>query len=148
MPSRRSKSRGRRPQRAQGFLEHRDQCQFVARFRLQFPGLERLLFAVPNGGKRSKAEAARLKAEGVQPGIPDMMLAVPMRGVPGLFIEMKRSDGGGRVSKDQREVIELLREQGYQVNVCHGADEAWTVVTLYLAGYGEKEDPEAMDLLG
>lgn len=36
-----------------------------------------LLFHVPNGGKRSKVEAARFKAMGVQAGVPDLFLPVP-----------------------------------------------------------------------
>lgn len=40
------------------------QRQCVAWFRLQYPKLARLLFAVPNGGGRSKVEAGIMKAEG------------------------------------------------------------------------------------
>lgn len=35
-----------------------------------------LLHAIPNGGKWSKSEAARMKAAGVKPGVPDMFLPV------------------------------------------------------------------------
>ena len=63
------------------------------------------LFAVPNGGLRSKTEAARLKAAGVKAGVPDIMLAVARCGFHGLFIEMKV--GKNKTSAAQDEWIRL-----------------------------------------
>lgn len=47
------------------------------------------LFAVPNGGSRNKAEAARLKAEGVLSGVADLILLKPNRRYGALLIELK-----------------------------------------------------------
>ena len=138
MAARRRKTSAAKPRRRGGYLEHREQVQFVAWFRLTYPDLARLLYAIPNGVATSKANGARLKAEGVTAGIPDLCLAVPRNGHHGLYIEMKRSDGLGRVSKSQHELIDLLRRQGYQVSVCHGADEARSVATLYLGQNAEE----------
>lgn len=44
--------------------EHKIQCACVKWFAYAHPELKGLLFAVPNGGARSKATAGRLKAEG------------------------------------------------------------------------------------
>lgn len=41
----------------------------VGWFRLQYPAVGKLLFAVPNGGARSRTEAAIMKAEGVTAGV-------------------------------------------------------------------------------
>lgn len=38
-----------------------------------FPETRYLLFAVPNGGKRTKIEAMQFKASGLVPGIPDLI---------------------------------------------------------------------------
>ena len=38
-----------------------------------------LMFHIPNGGKRSKAEAGRFRAEGVKSGVPDICLPVARR---------------------------------------------------------------------
>ena len=46
-------------------------------FRLAYPKLARLLFAVPNGGKRGIREAAIMKAEGVVAGVADLLLLIP-----------------------------------------------------------------------
>lgn len=52
-----------------------------------------LMFAVPNGGDRHPAVAAKLKAEGVKAGVPDIFLPVPRNGYHGLFIELKELKG-------------------------------------------------------
>ena len=90
-----------------------------------------LLFHIPNGGGRSKAEAGRLKAEGVKAGVPDLFLPVSRDGYHGLFIELKRQ-AGGRVSDEQKEWIQELRDQGYRVEVCKGWEAAAGVLKNYL----------------
>lgn len=91
----------------------------------------RTMFHVPNGGSRNKIEAAKFKAQGVKPGVPDVVLPVPSDGYHGLFIEMKRRSGG-RVSEDQAAWIEILRKYGYKAEVCKGFDEAVKLVEEYL----------------
>lgn len=86
-------------------------------YRSRYPAA--LLFAVPNGGARSAITGARLKAEGVLPGVPDVFLAYPAGGLHGLFIEMKRARGG-QTSAAQKIVGALLSHAGYGVAVCHG----------------------------
>ena len=98
----------------------------------QYPELE-LLFHIPNGGRRSKSEAARFKSEGVKPGVPDLFLPVARGKWHGLFIEMKRMKGG-RVQEVQRKWIEKLRSQGYYATVCHGWQEASEALQRYLEG--------------
>ena len=58
----------------------------------RWPELQ-LLFHVPNGGARGKAEAARMKRQGVKAGVPDLMLPVARGGYHGLFLEMKAALG-------------------------------------------------------
>lgn len=48
-----------------------------------------LMYHIPNGGPRSKATAARLKAAGVKAGMPDICLPVPRNGYGALYIELK-----------------------------------------------------------
>ncbi len=52
--------------------------------------LLRLLYAIPNGGKRDIVTATRLKATGTKRGFPDIGFPVARHGCHGLFIEMKR----------------------------------------------------------
>jgi hypothetical protein len=90
------------------------------------------LFSIPNGGKRNKIVAAKLKREGVKAGIPDLMLPYARGGWHGLFIEMKRIKGGS-VSKIQGERIAFLRGQNYQVKICKGAAEAIEAIKVYMS---------------
>lgn len=89
------------------------------------------MFAVPNGGFRHKITAAKLKAEGVKSGIPDIMLAWPNHRFHGLFIEMKRLVGG-RISDEQKNWSERLRVAGYAVHTCKGFEEAKNTIEKYL----------------
>ena len=89
-----------------------------------------LLHHIPNGGSRNKIEAARLKAQGVKAGVPDLFLPVPMHDTPGLYIEMKF--GKNTTSKQQEWWIEQLQKHGYAVHVCWGADEAIAIIAAYM----------------
>lgn len=90
------------------------------------------LYAIPNGGGRSKAEAGRLRAEGVNAGTPDLCLPfVAGDGTPALYIEMKAP--GGRVSAAQSRRIGVLRTLGYRVVVCVGYREGRDAILDYLA---------------
>ena len=90
-----------------------------------------LLHHIPNGGYRIPAEAKRLQAMGVRAGVPDLCLPVPRGCYHGLYIEMKRTDGG-RVRPDQRGWLDALREQGFRAEVCHGFDEARICIEEYM----------------
>lgn len=77
---------------------------------------QKLLFAVPNGGHRHISEAKRLKAEGVRPGVADLMLSIPGKNNHGLYIEMKTSKG--KMSDEQKEFARAVIKQGYRYVVC------------------------------
>ena len=91
-----------------------------------------LAFAIPNGGKRDPKEAARLKREGVLAGIPDVMVAEPVGGYHGLFIEMKRAEGGSTSPKQKQRIAEL-QQRGYYCVVCHGVEEGYAAFLSYMA---------------
>jgi hypothetical protein len=79
-------------------------------------------FAVPNGGHRDKATAARLKAEGVQRGVPDLLVFLPDGRT--LALEMKARESG-RLSTEQQQWLEYLAGRpGWTTAVVHGAKEA------------------------
>jgi len=95
-----------------------------------------LLYHIPNGGSRHRAEAARLKAQGVQAGVPDLCLPVARGGCHGLYIELKRIQGG-KISPEQTAWMEALKAQGYMVAVCQGWEMASEIIMRYLR---EKEN--------
>lgn len=89
-----------------------------------------LLYAVPNGGHRHKAVAARMKAEGVKSGVPDICLPVARGGYHGLYIELKTVRG--QVSNAQRQWLRRLQAQGYRVAICRGWEAARKFIEDYL----------------
>lgn len=95
----------------------------------KYPALQ-WLHHIPNGGQRSKATAARLKAAGVKSGVPDLCLPYPCGGYHGLYIELKV--GKNKPTANQNAWLDYLDGAGYCVRVCWGADEAIGEITKYL----------------
>lgn len=90
----------------------------------------RWMFHIPNGGKRSKVEAARFKAAGVKAGVPDICLPVPRGGYHGLYIELKASCN--RATARQNEWLDYLCGAGYRTQICHGFEETVECIKKYL----------------
>ena len=110
--------------------EHRLQCACVNWFRLQYPDHASALFAVPNGGRRDRVSGAKLKAEGVLPGVSDLILLLPRGRHHGLLIEMKTERG--KQSQAQRDWQRDMVHRGYKYMVIRSIDEFIDMVTDYL----------------
>lgn len=131
------------PRRRPRHLESHEQRLFVQRFRLDPRTRDLPACAVPNGGLRSPREAAIMKAEGVEPGVPDWLLFAPQRILPnavsilgayGLALEFKSPTGKGRVTDHQKRWHALLRNSGWRVEIVTSAADAWRIVLDHL-GY-------------
>ncbi len=96
--------------------EHEEQRELVSWFRQTWPSVR--IFAIPNGGARSKATAGRLKAEGVTSGVPDLFIPEWK-----LWIEMKRTKGG-ILRPEQKDWITYLESVGFLCLVSKGAKDA------------------------
>lgn len=103
-----------------------------------YPELE-LLHHVPNGGKRSKSEAAALKRQGVKTGVPDLVLPVARCGFHGLYIELKAP--GGKLEQSQIDFLQKVEKQGYLALVCVGWQAAVQVLSDYLEHLETKTEP-------
>ena len=115
-------------------IESNIQQACVTWFRLQFAEYSKLLFAVPNGGARSKIEAARLKAEGVTAGVTDMILLYPSGYYHSLCIEFKTHNRNSRQSEAQKEWQRAAEEAGNRYVIVRDFDEFRTAVYEYLYG--------------
>lgn len=89
-----------------------------------------LLHAIPSGGHRHKSVGAYMKAEGTKRGVPDLCLPIPRGNYHGMYIEIKI--GKNKPTKEQREWLAALAEQGYRVDVQYGADNAIKAICEYL----------------
>lgn len=101
---------------------------------------------VPNEGKRTKWGGQGLKAKGLKPGVPDVLIftrPAHWLDVSGVAIELKRADGG-RVSGDQRDWIESLENNGWIVSTQNGHVNA--IRWLKKLGYGSTHTRTQDDL--
>ena len=122
--------------------EHTEQCAFVEWLRWKhIPH-----YAIPNGGSRNLIEAARLKAEGVSAGVPDLCIPVPAGKAHGLYIEIKY--GKNKTTNAQKEWISTLVKSGYACAVCYSADAAIKVTEEYLMNNSQKFKKRNMKLQG
>jgi hypothetical protein len=116
--------------------EHTIQSHCVAWFAFQYPQFKGLLFAIPNGGHRSKAQAGKLRAEGTQRGVADLFLSVPSlsieaKEIHGLYIEMKNATG--RQTAEQAEFQKQVQKWGYQYRICRSLEEFQKTVSTYIS---------------
>jgi tRNA G26 N,N-dimethylase Trm1 len=112
--------------------EHDLQVNCVKYFRYTFPNL--LIFAIPNGGLRNIRVAKKLKAEGVLKGVPDLFIPHCFDNYNGIFIELKTQNG--RQTKEQKEIFETLKENGYMCRVIRNLKDF-----ILLVDYHFKIDP-------
>lgn len=113
--------------------EGQEQAALMTELRICMPDVADLIFHVPNGGHRVKAVAAKLKAQGVKAGIPDLVLPMARGGFFGLYIEFKATPpNDAAISSSQHERIRKLNAQGYLAVVCRGHFDTVEQIRAYL----------------
>lgn len=116
-------------------VESRIQQSCVTWFRMQYPSIGRLLFAVPNGGSRNAREAGIMKGEGVTAGVSDMILLYPCSGYNCLCIEFKTEAKGSKQSPYQKEWQELTERAGNKYIICRSFDDFHREIKDYFKGF-------------
>lgn len=117
----------RRPPRQ---LEHGLQTRCVKYFRLTYPTMVHNLFAVPNGGYRTKTTAAHMKAEGQLSGVSDLILLKRKGRCGALLLEAKVK--GNYQSENQREWQKRIENDGYIYKIFHSLEEFAQIIEEYL----------------
>ena len=90
----------------------------------------KLMYHVPNEGKRSRIAGARLKDQGLKSGVPDVCLPTAHGGYIGLYIEMKVK--ANKPTENQKQWLRKLREQGHLTAVCYSWEEAKQLIEQYI----------------
>jgi hypothetical protein len=106
------------------------QRECVKWFRLQYPALGHMLFAVPNGGSRNAREAGIMKDEGVVPGVSDLILLLPRKGYGSLCLECKTPDG--QQSYNQAAWQGSCEASGNKYVIFRSVDDFIKIVNWYL----------------
>lgn len=97
------------------------------------PTLHRYKLEEPRHWKKQRTIFVCSMADLFGEWVPDMFLPVAREGCHGLYIELKRRDGG-RVSPEQTAWMDALARQGYKTALCHGWDAAREEIQRYLGG--------------
>lgn len=110
-----------------------EQAALLIELAYRHPLAAKLIYHVPNGGHRHKAVAAKLKAQGLRVGVPDLVLPMARGGYFGLYIEFKAAPPfDAPVSPDQHAYIAALIGEGYLAIVCRGHIDALEAIRSYL----------------
>jgi len=124
--------------------EHAEQAAFFTtilfKYRTDDRFIRPLLFAVPNGawlgGKRPAHVLEKLRAEGLTPGVADILYLQPRGGYSFLALEMKRADKrnqkAGGLRAEQVEFLNAASRAGAFFAVCYSAEEAERAFDEYL----------------
>lgn len=126
------------PRRKSRDLEHQEQARFIAGIRhlalidARYAEAVDRTYAIPNGGGRSKAQAGKLKAEGVRPGVSDIFVSLSRGRYHGCYIEMKSEEG--YASAAQKTWIADSLRLGYYGAVCRGQRAAFDIWKAYVDG--------------
>lgn len=99
-------------------------------FDMQYPKLGKLLYHIPNGGKRNAREASRFKRQGVRPGVADLFLSIPSGNHHGLYIEVKSSKG--KQTDNQKEFETIVEKHGYPYRVIRSLDSFIELIKSYM----------------
>lgn len=114
--------------------EHKEQCIFFryVREKAKTAPIYHNIFAIPNGGERmaNVRFAVKIKAEGLESGVPDIFVAIPRYPYHGFFIEMKVS--GRKPSINQIRWIRRLTALNYLCKICYSGQEAANALEDYL----------------
>lgn len=109
--------------------EQRTFFQILALNERKHPELK-WVFAIPNGGDRHPAVAAKLRAEGVKAGIHDVCIPIARGGYHGAFIEFKF--GRNKMQPVQQEFATFLIGQNYRTRLSYCCMDAIDFLEDYL----------------
>jgi hypothetical protein len=119
-------------------LESDLQKSFIKEFDFRYPDI--MAIHIPNEGKRSVVEGAKLKAMGLRRGVSDILVLAVRGGYGGLFVELKRNSKE-KPSKEQKEFISYANENGY-LSICdYDVVRLLKLTSDYLAGKIIKDIP-------
>lgn len=91
-------------------------------------------FHCPNGERRDKATAGKLKGMGVLPGVPDFVFVMPNG--QAAFLELKAR--AGETSPAQDDFCDRAKACGCAYAVARSMEDVETILTRWLGAYGLK----------
>lgn len=108
------------------------QINIVAWFKHKYPEYKDDIHHIANQRKCSVQQGRQLKRMGVTKGISDLMIAVPVDGKCGLWLELKSEKG--KLSPEQELFLKRKNIMGYMAIAAWGESAAIKVIQSYIAG--------------
>jgi hypothetical protein len=139
------------PPRRRRRLEDPIQIAVANYLRVKYPQIKSTI--APQGIKFSDNKlkniiiSKKMKDMGYEKGTPDLMIFKRFLSkeviivYSGLFIEIKSNEYGknkGSLTKEQKDFINYLRQEGYYADVCYGAHEGYDLIDCYMSFDSEK----------
>ncbi len=96
-------------------------------------------YAVPNGAMLAGDSAQRarmmnsMKRQGLKTGVSDIVIALPLDGFHGAYIEVKRN-AKSPISDEQKAWSALMKSVGYYTRIVAGQDALFAAITDYWRG--------------
>lgn len=115
-------------QKSEDYLQQ--ECAKFAKKALYNAKLPQVFHAIPNGGRRTQREAAKLKLTGVLAGVADTFLPLRSGEFSGLYIELKKA--GGSIKAEQKNFLNAVAAEGYLAVVVNDLETFQAVFTAYL----------------
>lgn len=112
------------------YSEAHHQEQLVAWFRMQYRQLADLLIHIPNGQNVGAVVGSRLKRMGLLKGASDFLLAYPINGSAGLWLELKT--GHGRLTPEQKTFLERMKSVGYAAHASWHFEDSQRIIKEYI----------------
>lgn len=132
-------------------MKHKEsdlQIRCIKWFRYQYPAYARLMEHPKNEGNGNRRQGSISKAEGVQAGVADLILHVPVENYrfdgfrmgpfTSLAVEMKTPKGSQ--SKEQKEWQRFFEAAGGMYIVIRSYDDFVSEVTKYIDGVSQSTD--------
>ncbi len=119
--------------------ESKLQQQCVSWFRAQYPQYAMLLTHVPNEGNGNRVTGSIRKAEGVMPGVPDLLLFMPANYSTDEITLMYYSLGmefkteKGKQSQAQKDYQKIFESAGYMYVIIRSFEQFRKVVDGYIS---------------
>lgn len=107
-----------------------EQITFFNQLKKHHPDIAKVALHVKNEGKRTMAQIAKDKSEGLVAGAPDIFIA----GNPSLLIELKKRSKRAKASDGQIEFLEAASKLGAECYICYGWEAAWSALQKWING--------------
>jgi hypothetical protein len=103
---------------------------------VRLKGWDKFIWHTVNEGERNPRTGARLKRQGMLPGVSDIIIAKASRGFHAAFIELKSMQANGRygrATEKQKAFLKLMNDHGYFATVANGLDHCIEIMDWYLS---------------